>query len=291
MSLIEDRHRGRFTANKEIVSLATGIIFSFGMGAMVDRFSEIGQVRTAFILSATVIFVLMLLNSLTLIFTVEKEVPPAEKKKFFQILKELIKNRKLLHVTAILVLYYISTYVSTPFYGSYKISEMALSLTFISAITMCGSISRICASKFWGRFADKHSFALMIEKCFIILALSQICVIFASPALGKIMFVLYYVFYGVAQGGINSALTNLIFDYVPAQKRSDSLAITQALAGLTGFLTTLLASPLITYIQNNGNKIFGIPLYAQQFVTVIALIFTVMAIIYTRIGLINNKKQ
>ena len=105
------------------------------------------------------------------------------------------------------------------------------------------------------------------------------------------MFILYYFFHGVAQGGINSALTNLIFDYVPTEKRADSLAITQALAGLTGFLTTLLISPLISYVQACGNKIFGIPLYAQQLVTVIALIFTVLAILYTRYVLISKRKK
>lgn len=290
MSLVEDRNRGSFTATKEILSLATGIAFSFGMGALIDRFSEKGQIRTAFILSALVIFSLMVLQSITLIFTVEKAAPPQLKKNSSQTLKELVKNRNLLHVTVILLFYYISTYISTPFYGSFQITEMGLSLTFISAITMCGSVSRIVVSKFWGRYADKNSFALMIEKCFVVLAISQISVIFASPALGKIMFVLYYVFHGIAQGGINSALTNLIFDYVPYDKRSDSLAVTQALAGLTGFLTTLLISPLISYIQNNGNKIFGIPLYAQQFITVIALLFTILAILYTRFILINKKQ-
>ena len=291
MSLIDDRHRGSFTANKEIVSLASGIAFSFGMGALIDYFSAMNQIRIAFILSAVVIFTLTVLHSLTLIFTVEKEAPLVQKKNFVQELKELIKNKKLLHVTVILLFYYVSTYVSTPFYGSFQISELAFSLTFVSAISICGSVSRICASKFWGRFADKYSFASMIEKCFIILAISQLCIVFAFPSLGKIMFILYYFFHGIAQGGINSALTNLIFDYVPTEKRADSLAITQALAGLTGFLTTLLISPLISYVQACGNKIFGIPLYAQQLVTVIALIFTVLAILYTRYVLIRKRKK
>lgn len=38
MSLVEDGHRGSFTANKEIVSLISGIIFSFGMGVVIDYF-------------------------------------------------------------------------------------------------------------------------------------------------------------------------------------------------------------------------------------------------------------
>ena len=121
---------------------------------------------------------------------------------------------------------------------------------------MFGSISRILVSKFWGRYADKNSFAAMIEKCFIFLGLAQLCVVLAVPQTGKVMFVLYYVFHGIALGGINSALINLIFDYVPIKQRADSLAITQAIAGFTGFVTTLLISPIISHIQNNGNNVF-----------------------------------
>jgi glucan phosphoethanolaminetransferase (alkaline phosphatase superfamily) len=59
MSLVDKNHRGSFTANKEIMSLVFGMVFSFAMGALVDRFKNAGEIRVAFILSAAVIFVLM----------------------------------------------------------------------------------------------------------------------------------------------------------------------------------------------------------------------------------------
>lgn len=288
MSLVEDENRGNFTANKEIVSLLSGILFSFGMGTVIDYFTEKGEIRISFIVSAIVIFVLMVLHSLTMIFSVEK-VEAKTTQNFKQIINELLKNKSILRVSVLFILYYISTYSSVPFYGTYQIGELGLNLKFVSAITICGSISRILVSKFWGKYADRKSFAAMIEKCFIFMAISQICVIFAVPATGKAMFILYNVFHGIALGGINSALINLIFDYVPQEKRADSLAITQALAGFTGFLTTLCISPLVSYIQKNGNTVFGLPIYAQQLITTIALIFTVVAIFYTRVVFIKKK--
>ena len=291
MSLVEDKNRGSFTANKEIVSLVSGMVFSFGMGTVIDYFSKTGRIRLAFALSAIVIFRIMVLHSLTMIFTVEKEMPQSHKKNFGQDLKELINNKNVIKVTIIFILYNISTYVSTPFYGTYQIGELGLNLQFVSVIVMFGSVSRIFVSKFWGRYADKKTFAVMIEKCFIFLGLSQLCVIFAVPATGKILFVLYNILHGIALGGINSALINLIFDYVPIEKRADSLAITQALAGLTGFLATLCISPLVSFIQSNGNKVFGLPIYAQQFVSMIALVFTLLTIFYTRCAFIKNTKQ
>ncbi len=291
MSLIENNHRGRFTANKEIISLISGMVFSFGMGAVIDHFSNTGRIRVAFIISAVVIFVLMVLHSLTMIFAVEKPLPCGSQKDLKHTLMELAKNKKILHITVAFLLYYISTYISAPFYGTYQIGELGLNLKFVSAIAICGSVSRILVSRFWGNYADKKSFAVMIEKCFIFLGLSQTCVIFAVPTTGKVLFILYYIIHGIALGGINSSLINLIFEYVPREKAADALAVTQAVAGLTGFLTTLCISPLVSHIQKQGNALCGIPIYAQQFVTIVALLFTVFAIIYVRITFINTKKK
>ena len=59
--------------------------------------------------------------------------------------------------------------------------------------------------------------------------------IFATLATGKVMCIRYHVFHGIAMSGINSALINLVFDYVPVVNRADSLAITQSAAGLPAF--------------------------------------------------------
>ena len=167
MSLVEDGHRGAFTANKEIISLVSGMAFSFVMGALIDHFSEIGKTKTAFALTAVVIFVLMVLHSLTMIFAAEKEMPETGKKNFKATIKDLVENKNVLKVAVVFVLYYVSTYISTPFYGTYQIGELGLNLKFVSAIVMCGSVSRVAVSKFWGRYGGKKTFALMIEKCFI----------------------------------------------------------------------------------------------------------------------------
>jgi hypothetical protein len=84
-------------------------------------------------------------------------------------------------------------------------------------------------------------------------------------------------------------LTNLIFDYVPEEKRADSLAITQAFAGAIGFLTTLAVSPLVTLIQANGNTVLGLPVYAQQLMSVFGVVATIGLIVYVRRVFIKKK--
>lgn len=290
MSLVENSNRGAFTANKEIISLICGMLFSFIMGALTDRFASSGKIKAAFILSAAVIFILMLLHTATLFLTVEGEADKGENGNFFTGLRELFKSKTVIKITCVFILYNVSNYASVPFYGTYQINELGLSLKTVSLLVMLGNVSRIFVSKFWGRYADRKSFAAMTERCLTVLAVSQLCALFAVPSNGKVMFALYYFFYGIAMGGINSALINLVFDYVPPEKRSDSLAVTQAVAGAVGFLTTVALSPLITYMQKNGNMIFGIHIYAQQLCTLISLLFTVIAVIYVRKIIIKIKK-
>ena len=291
MSLVDDHSRGIFTANKEIVSLISGIVFTYIMGAVVDYFSEKGNIRTAFILSAIVIFVLMVLHTLTMVLVPKLDAPLTPKKSIFKSIREVIGSKNIIHVMVVFVLYYISTYVSTPFYGTYLIRELSFSLKFVSVLSIVGSIVRIAVSRLWGVYADKKSFIDMIQKCLLVLGVGYLFATLAVPANGKAMFSLYYIFHGVAMGGVNGGLLNLIYDYVSIEKRADSLAVCQAASGLSGFLVSLIASMLVTYIQKNGNMLFGINIYAQQLVSGISVFIIIISLIYIKVVFVKSKEE
>lgn len=282
MSLVDDAHRGKFTANKEIISLISGMIFSYAMGALIDDFAEKGQIRIAFILCAVVIFVLMVLHTTTMVMAVEKPSETTNSRHFKKSIMDVLKNRDVRRVTIVFILYNIAYYSAMPFYGTYQINELGFSLKMATGLAILSSIVRIFVSRFWGTYADKNSFAKMLEKCMLILAGGYVFAMLAIPTNGIYMFAGYYICNGIAQGGINSALINLVFDYVEPDKRADSLAICQATAGITGFLATLLVSPLITLIQNHGNQVLGMSIYAQQIVSCISVVFSIITVWFVR---------
>lgn len=295
MSLVGDGERGRFTANKEIVSLIAGTIFSLSMGAVVDAFSEKGEMRSALIVSAIVIFVLTVGHTVSMLLSPEPEGTSERKSSLRENLPRLLRNKDYRRTIVLFLLYYVATYATTPFFGTYQIGELGLSLTLVFVLTNFGSISRICVSRFWGRYADKNSFLKMLLYCFVFLALAFLSTALAVPATGTVAFLLYFIFHGIASGGINSALTNLVFDYTSHEERADALAISQAIAGTVGFLTSLAVSPLVTLIQKSGNRVLGIPIYAQQLLSVISLLVIVGAILYIlrtckREGVSNTSK-
>ena len=117
MALVDDKKRGSFTANKEMVSLIGGMLFSFAMGAVIDHFEAVGNLNGAFIVCGLSVFGLMLLHSATLISSKEKPVEEKEKGSIKQLLAELIKDKNLFKVILISVLWNVTSYAATPFYG------------------------------------------------------------------------------------------------------------------------------------------------------------------------------
>lgn len=290
MSLVDDGIRGRFTANKEIISLISGMVFTYLMGSLVDRFEAVGNIEAAFVICAVVIFILTVSHTLTMLFSREKEIPDTcTKSNLFKEKISVLKDKNVIRVAIVFILWNIASYSTLPFFGTYQIKELGFSLTFVSILQIISSFLRMAFSRFMGSYADRKSFAVMIRLCFFITAIGFVFAIFCVPQNGRIFFTVYSIFNAVAMAGINSALINLVFDNVSSEKRADSLAISQALSGVAGFVATLCISGLVTYIQKSGNKLFGINVYAQQVASLIALIFTVAAIIYVTVFIIGKK--
>jgi len=293
MSLVEDKRRGVYTSQKEIVSLLSGMLFSFGMGTLIDHFSYKGELETAFILCGVSVFVLTVLHTLTMGLCVEipLDMEDGGAKHPLKDMFSTLRSPGVVKVTALFVLWNVAVYASTPFYGIYLIKELGFGLQFVSILNIIYSLVRASVSTFWGKYADKRSFAVMVRVCMCIAGAGFLVNIFTVPANGRIFYTLHYILYAIAMGGINSALTNLVFDMSSLQMRSNALAVSQALSGLAGFLVTLVVSGLVDYIQKNGNMFFGISVYAQQVCSAIAFVFTMLCVLYVTLVLKPKKKN
>lgn len=288
MSLVDDSKRGGFTANKEIVSLIGGMLFTYGLGALMDHLEN----KLAFIVGGIILFVLLGLHTLTLVFTKEKP-SVSEKIDVKKSIGALLKNKTLFKVIVVFVLWNIANYATVSFSGAYQVGALGFTTTFASLIVIVSSIARVIFSKPIGKFADKHSFCKMLYICFGIEAIAFAINIFTVPANGKIFFTAYNIIHAIGQAGINSAIINLAYDYVEDNQKTGAVALVNTFSGFAGFFTTLALSPLVAYIQNNGNKLFGINMQAQQLLSLVSLIFTIVILIYlfTVISKIPSKRE
>ena len=278
MSLVDDHKRGVFTANKEIISLIGGMLFTFAMGAISDYFEKIGNETAFFITAAVAVFALTALHTATLLLSKEKPQERTEVKDTS--FRSLLLNKNLVKVILFSVLWHVVNYAAIPFYGAYKVNTLGFNMTLVAVLSAVGSIVRAVASRPMGRFADRHSFATCLILCFSVLLAGFSLNIFAVPANGVVIFTGYIVLNAVAMAGINSGTINLVYDYVSHERRVAALALQNSIAGVAGFLTTLAVSPLVEYIQKNGNVFLGIHAYPQQVLSFFSAIGTVLVILY-----------
>ncbi len=283
MRLVDDDKRVRFTALKEIVSLLGGMIFSFVVGMVIDNCEADGNLHGAFIFCAVGIIGLMVIDTVVLLLMKEKpheEIEEGEKVPVMKVVGQILRDKKIFKVLLVSVIWYIALYSTIPFYGTYKIKELGFSMTFVSILSALNAVARSLASRPLGRYADKHSFTRMLNICFIVVCAAFTINTFTVPANGKVFFTIYYMLYAIAMGGINSAGTNLIYDFVEPDKRVAALALQHTIAGFAGFFATIIVGFLVDYIQKSGNTFLGMNVYAQQVVSAIGAIVVILALIY-----------
>lgn len=280
MSLVEDKKRGRFTAIKEIISLIGGMVFSLVMGSLMDMYEERGELQKSFIVCGIALFVFMVGHTVCLICSREKPVRAQETEGKKKLIAELARDKSFLKIILVSVFWSVATHVSTPFYGTYQIKELGFSMTFVSILSTVYAICRSCVSLPLGRYADRHSFAKMLNICFIVMMVAFGVQSFTAPENGKIFYTMYYMLYAVGMAGINSGSINLIYERVSMEKRVCALAFKNTLTGLVGFGTTLLAGMFVEHIQSSGNTLFGMPIYAQQATSAISAVLVVGIIVY-----------
>ena len=279
MSFVDNARRGTFTAKKEAVSLIVGFVFQLSMGAMIDAFEAQGNIRAAFVVCAIVILVLSVCHTLSLLFTQDVEVKGGNQ----SLKKELgavIRDKKIRPILCLAALWAVAYNLSVPFYGSYTVKELDLSMSFLGGLSLVSAISRVLASVFLGRYADKHSFAKMLRLCYLLMAAAFLVATFAVPSNGRVMYSTYMILNAMAFGGINSATINLVFDYVKPENRTIALGARQAVYGVVGFLASTAVTPLLEAIQNAGNRFLGMEIYAQQMLSVLSLIATLLVALY-----------
>ena len=64
------------------------------------------------------------------------------------------------------------------------------------------------------------------------------------------------------------------------ENRTIALGARQAVYGVVGFLASTAVTPLLEAIQNAGNRFLGMEIYAQQMLSVLSLIATLLVALY-----------
>jgi MFS family permease len=253
------------------------MIFTTVAGRVIDTFEAKGNQNGAFIICGITLLVLTVSHALCLIFMKETKRASFDSTSLKERLKSAISDRSTVTLIPVFVLWNMALYVITPFIGTYQLNELSLSMTAISLISVAYAVVRAMVSIPLGMLGDKRSFIKSMS-----LSLTAMAIGLTVNSLGgTVGFVIFYVLYAITMAGMNSGVMNLIFDYVPFEKRTGAVAILYTIGGLVGFLSTLMVKPLVDTVQANGNRfLFLEGVYAQQILSILSALLTVATLVY-----------
>lgn len=284
-SYVDPNGRASFAATKEIVSLLSGIVFSFSMGWAIDRFIEAGNIEGGFLFIAIMMLVITAGDFICLLFMKNQktEKKPTEKTEpFLQVVRTLFSNRSFLCAIAVHVIWSVSVYMTAGFMGTYKTKDLLLSVGMVQLINIAGCLFRAFFSKPIARYADKRSYAKGIELGMMIAACGYLINIFTTPSLWWLV-ILYTVIYNVSCAGANQNLINLTYSYVDRKYFVQASAIKFSISGLCGFGASMLGSRILDAVQKNGNVLFGITVYGQQLLSAISLAVVLFGVVFVKL--------
>ncbi|MBR5438625.1 MAG: MFS transporter [Clostridia bacterium] len=290
MSHVDDSIRGKFTANKEIVSLVGGMAFSFALGAIIDALEVSNELELAFTIIGGIILLVSAGHITSLLFVDKKRESDEVHQKVSFI--TLFKNKQLMKTIPLLIIFNVANYITLSYLAAYQNITLGFSPLLMTIFSVGGTLIRLPIMRPLGKIADKYSFAKMFFICAIFLLLSYITLFFTVPSNGIVMFAIYSVFSQIAAAGTSSSQINLIYDSVEEHERSSAYALSRTTAGFAGFLATLAVAPLYKFIGDNGIVIGNnFTLYPIPVMALIAIVIMALLLVYTYFAFIKKQKK
>ena len=277
--------RGRFTAIKEMISLAGGIAVSLTMGRVADTYRSANGLPTKeyYVICALTLLFMTLIHTTSVLSASEKTAKTSKKAPIKSTVKRIARSSSFKKIILVCVFWQVASALSVSFFASYLREELEFTFTVIALMGTVSSISRIIASPIFGKIADKRSFATSMTIAFALAGLGFLAMVFTSPET-KWLYVAYACLYGFAMAGINSGLLNMVYDYVEHDDRACAMGVKNALGGILAFFTALLSGLIMSKIQENGGlHIGGATVYAQQVLSLLSVIAVIALVIYMRL--------
>ena len=280
MSFVDPGRRGRYSAVKEMVSLASGIAVSLLIGIATDKFDEVGNIKGGFAFTAACMAIFSVCDFICLMMI--KNEPIKEKKSrepLLPILKYIFGCKEYLRALIIHCLINIATYTTLGFMGTYKQDELAYTVGQIQLINTLGVVGRFAASRPIGKFSDKNTHYRGIMLGISILACAFAVNIFTSPGV-RWLVIIYTLLYNVSCAGTSQNLLNITYSYIPEKYFVQATVIKSSISGVIGFGATVLSGKLLGAVQSNGNTLFGMTVYSQQLQSAISLAVILITLVY-----------
>lgn len=290
-SFVDAHRRGDFSAVKEMISLASGIVMTLILGYVIDAFEAADHLYGGFIFAAGAIFIFSVCDLICLLLIKKENKIPSQQQESIplrEVIKNTMGNRNFRSVVYLNILWSVARYATVGFLGTYELGELAFAVGTIQVINMIGNAGRFCLSRPFGKFSDRFSYAKGMELALLVAAIGFGANMFTTPG-SRWLIVMYVLFYNVSLAGLGANMQNVTYSYVDSKYFVQATAIKDSIGGICGFCASLAASKILQAVQANGNRLFGMTIYGQQVLSAISFLLLLVAIVYTHFVISKQK--
>ena len=290
-SFVPPDRRARFSATKEMISLASGVVMSLSLGYVMDAFFAAGNQSGAFLFAAGAIFIFSTVDFICLLLVRRDfggRAEPTERVPAREVVRGTLGNRNFRHIVVLTVIWDMARYVTIGFLGIYRVSDLLFTVGTVQVINMVGNLSRFLISRSFGRYSDKRGYARGIELAMCLAAVGFAFQVVTVPAT-RWLILGYAFFYNVSMAGTVQNMHSVLYSYVDSRFFVQASAIKNSIGGTVGFLAALLGGKILAAVQANGNTVLGFHVYGQQLLAAISFVLLVIAVVYNRLVILPQK--
>ena len=282
-SYVDPTKRASFSANKEMISLFTGMFFTIIVGYIIQRFEAFGNIEGGFLFLGIGILILNICNfvCLVMIKSDKEEERVGDRQPLKVILKNTLRNKNFRNVIIIGVLTGAANHFTIGFLGVFKTKDLTISLLTVQIINIVANFARILASRPIAKYSDRFSYAKGMELGFMLSAASFLMIMFTTKTTWYLI-IFYQILHNCGVAGTNQNSYNIAYSYVDKKYITQAMSIKNCITGICGFASTIAGAGILSVIQANGNMLFGMHVYAQQVLAGITVAVYIIAIIYSR---------
>ena len=279
-SYVKDEKRAQFSAMKECISLITGIVFVAVVSYVFDTFKALDNTEGGLLFVACTMAVLNVANYIS--FALIKDEPMRERENMRVPTKEVLghisQNKIFKNYVLINMFSAAGGGLLGGFIGVYKIQELGMSLFMVQVINIVADFFRMGVSMPFANYSAKHGFARGIFLASLILLFGNTCIVFTTPSTWWLIIVYTFCTTAYSAGSYQNSF-NIGYTLLPQKYMVQGMAISRTATGIISFGSAIIGGKILSIVQANGNMVFGMHLYGQQLLAVIAIIITVPSIL------------
>jgi len=292
ISLTPQRVRGRYFSLRELYCVVISAIVCLGAGYMLDIFNAISKQATGYLWYAVILGAFTIINfiALTTVMEPESVEEPTNDITLLQSFVLPFKEKLFRPIIIMGIIWNLGVQIAVPYWGLYLVSNLAIPYVTISIVGIICGVVKAFSVRWWGKIADRKSWALVCKVSIAIVALTHFINVFLVSSNVSWLYPFCAIIANVGWSVIGIAFINIQYDFAPVKGRTMYVGVNAAVTGIIGFFGVFVGAFIMEVVAKHNLVFFGFPIRGQQILMFISGMLLFTCALYIHFVIQKNKK-